>query len=428
LKAESSYKIQNFAANVDSEIRRLKAQVELFWDKELKCLRMFGLRDGMGILECGCGPGHVIEKLLQSFPGSDVTGVDIDRFLVQKSKETLASLGGNRGHIFEQSIMQMDFVDNSFDFVIARLVLEHLPDPLSAVKEVYRVLKTGGKGVFIDNDFDMHLRAYPDIPELNELYEAYCRCRIDEGGKPRIGRELPVILHEGGFSNIDLEIVSAHSRVLGDGAFLKSEGSGIPAQLVKDGYLSRDVLDRLARKWHDVLQQKQHVFFRQLFVAVGEKLPSYAGQPKPELQQIGRGRRTPAVHGILSAGSHEESCRLLTAYLQVQVAAFLETGQESIQVDQPLIALGVNSLMSVELVNNVETDFAITISPVDILEAQSILAIATRLNTEIEKRKQPGSASVPTYETRGTEIGGGSYTYENAVSVQNDNEWEDGYI
>lgn len=428
MKEESSYKIQNFAANVDNEIRRLKAQVELFWDKELRCLRMFGLRDGMRILECGCGPGHVIEKLLQSLPSSDVTGLEIDRFLVQKSKETLVALGGDRGHIVEQSIMQMDFVDNSFDFVIARLVLEHLPDPLNAVKEVYRVLKTGGKGVFIDNDFDMHLRAYPDIPELNELYDAYCRCRIAEGGKPRIGRELPGILQEGGFSNVDLEIVSAHSRVIGDEAFLKSEGSGIPAQLVKDGYLSRDVLDRLARKWHDALQQKHHVFFRQLFVAVGEKLPSYAGQPKSESQQMGRGKHSPAVHGILSAGSRQESCRLLTAYLQVQVAAFLETEQERIQVDHPLIGLGVDSLMSVELADRVATDFGITISAVDILEAQSILAIATRLNTEIDKQKQPGSASALTHETQGAKSGGESHRNENAGSAQNDNDWEDGEI
>lgn len=83
----------------------------------------------------------------------------------------------------------MDFADNSFDFVIARMVLEHLPNPLDAVKEVYRVLKTAEKGVFIDNDFDMHLRAHPDIAELTELYEAYCRCRVSDGGNPRIGRE-----------------------------------------------------------------------------------------------------------------------------------------------------------------------------------------------------------------------------------------------
>ena len=428
MKEEGSYKIQNFAANVDDEIGRLKAQVELFWEKEHRCLQMFGLRDGMRILECGCGPGHLIEKLLKSFPSSDVTGVEIDRFLVEKSKEKIVAFGDDRGHIFEQSIMQMDFVDSSFDFVIARMVLEHLPDPLLAVKEVHRVLKTGGKAVIIDNDFDIHLRAYPDIPELSELYKAYCTCRIAEAGKPRIGRELPGILQEGGFSNVDLEIVSAHSRLIGDKAFLKSEGSGIPARLVKDGYLSRDVLDRLARKWHDALQQKHHAFFRQLFVAVGEKLPAHAVQPKSESQRKDRRKHFPAVHGIFSAGSLEESCRLLTVYLQVQVAAFLDTEQERIPVDHPLIDLGVDSLMSVELANRVAADFAITISAVDILEAQSIFAMATRLNSEIDKRKQTGVASASMNGTQGDKSGRESHQNDNAGSAQNDNDWEEGYI
>lgn len=118
----------------------------------------------------------------------------------------------------------MDFADNSFDFVIARMVLEHLPNPLDAVKEVYRVLKTAEKGVFIENDFDMHLRAHPDIAELTELYEAYCRCRVSDGGNPRIGRKLPGLLLEAGFSNVDLEIVGAHNRVLGMGMAIYTAG------------------------------------------------------------------------------------------------------------------------------------------------------------------------------------------------------------
>lgn len=428
MKEEGSYKIHDFAADVDNEIRRLKAQVELFWDKERRCLQMFGLRDGMKILECGCGPGHIIEKLLQSFPSSDVTGVEIDPFLVQKSKERLAGVGDGRCHIVEQSIMQMDLLENSFDFAIGRMVLEHLPDPLNAVKGVYRVLKTGGKAVFIDNDFDMHLRAYPDIPELNELYEAYCRCRIAEGGKPKIGRELPGILQEGGFSNVDLEIVSAHSRVIGDEVFMKSEGSGIPAQLVRDGYLSCDVLDRLARKWHDALQHEHHMFFRQLFVAVGEKLSSPAGRLKTESSQIRPAKQFHAIHGILGTCSHQERCQLITAYLQVQLAAFLETEQERIQIDYPLVGLGVDSFVSVELANGVVTDFGITIPVVDILEAQSILAIATRLNTEIGKRKQSSADWVPAHETQGTKSGGELYRNENVASAQSDSAWEDGYI
>jgi ubiquinone/menaquinone biosynthesis C-methylase UbiE/acyl carrier protein len=379
-RAEGSYILHNFAASVDHEILRLKAQVDLFWEKELGCLRRVGLRDGMRILECGCGPGYVLEKLLHSFPASEVTGIEIDPFLAEKSKENLAAFIGNRCRIDEQSITEMDFADHSFDFVIVRLVLEHLPDPLKAVREVYRVLKAGGKGVFIDNDFHLHLRSYPDIPELDDLYDAYCRCRIAEGGNPYIGRELPSILQDGGFSNIDLDLVSAHSRVVGDKAFLRSEGTGIPAQLVKDGYLAREVMDSLARKWHEALQHEHHVLFRQLFLAVGEKIPSDVIRIKPATQRIEIPPPSPAVQDILRSDSPPERSQLLAAYLQTHIATSLRIPQASVPVHRPLIALGVDSITSVELANRMASDFGITLSITEILEAKSIIALAARLH------------------------------------------------
>ncbi len=379
MKEEGSYKIQSFAANVDNEIRRLKAQVELFWPKELACLERAGLRDGMAILEAGSGPGHLLEKLLEAFPASPVTGVEVDPFLVETSRAILAPSAGERCRVFEQSVTKMDFPDGTFDFVIARLVLEHLAHPMEAIVEVRRVLKTGGKAVFIDNDFDMHLRSYPEIPELKTLYEAYCRKRTDDGGNPRIGRELPGLLQMGGFSNVDLEIVSAHSRVVGDEAFLRSEGSGIPAQLVKDGYLARDRMDRLARRWHEALKQKHHVFFRQLFFAVGENLPTAAAATDQAAATASDTARSPEAAAILGAAGGEKKRRLLVPYLRGLVASALKTEPAKLPTDRALIELGVDSIASVELANRLGADLGLRVSAVDILEASSIEAAAAGL-------------------------------------------------
>lgn len=423
---EGSYKISNFAVNVDNEIRRLKAQVELFWEKELKLLRMFGLRDGMRILECGSGPGHLMEKLLQSHPSSHVAGVEIDPYLIQKCKELLAPLGGDRFQVFEQSIMSMEFADESFDFVIGRLVLEHLPDPVRAAKEAFRILKVNGKAVFIDNDFDMHLKAFPDIPELDDLYKAYCKRRSDDGGNPRIGRELPGVLQEAGFSNVDLEVVTAHSRVIGDEPFLKSEGSGIPAQLVKDGYLSRDIMDKLVWRWHDALKQKHHVFFRQLFVAVGEKCPPRSSRPKMAVPESKKARRDPLVREILNAGATEEKARLLSSYIRVQIASSLRISQESIGLDVPLIDLGVDSIMAVELVNRIATDFGITVPAVDILESQSILSSASNLASRIDGQEPSGAEGSGPAPDKKNEGDGADTKIKGALLDEGD--WEDGEI
>jgi hypothetical protein len=84
--------------------------------------------------------------------------------------------------------------------------------------------------------------------------------------------------------------------------------------------------------------------------------------------------------------------------------------------------------MSVELANGVAADFGITVSAVDILEGQSILAIAERLQSEIDKRKQPGTASASMPGMQGDKGGGDGHPKRNADLAQNDNDWEEGTI
>jgi len=173
--------------------------------------------------------------------------------------------------MLQKSLMDTGLAANSFDFAIMRLVLEHLPDPVGAVQEVLRLVKPGGRAIFVDNDFSMHIMTHPPITELRELYDAYCRSREAEGGNPRIGRELPALLKRGGFSKVDFEVICAHSEVVGDEQFLASEGIGIPSQLVRDGFLSSRVLAKIAVEWRNMLKTPQHAILRQLYLASGEK-------------------------------------------------------------------------------------------------------------------------------------------------------------
>ncbi len=271
---QSSYQIQNISGNLETELNRLKAQVELFWEKELKRYKEFGLKDGMSVIELGCGPGFLIEKLMDAFPGMEITGMEVDPFLVRYAGDYLQTKGFTRCKVLLGSIMDTGLPGNSFDFAITRLVLEHLPDPVHAVKEVHRILKPGGKAVFIDNDFEMHMMTSPHVLELRELYEAYCRARYAEGGNPKIGRELPIILKKGGFSNLDFEIIGAHSVILGDEKFFKSEGVGIPYKLVEAGYLPSKVMGSISVKWKKMINDDSHAIIRQLYLGAGEKLAS----------------------------------------------------------------------------------------------------------------------------------------------------------
>jgi len=267
-----SYQIHTIASDVDIEVKRLKAQVELFWDKEWKRYAEFGVRDGMAIAELGSGPGFLTERLLNRLPAANVTSIEIDGFLVDYARRYLDGQGLTRFEVIQGSALDTGLPSGRYDVVIARLLLEHLPDPLQALREMHRILKPGGKAIIVDNDFEMHIMTSPAIPELRALYEAYCASRAAQGGNPRIGRELPVWLKKGGFSHIDFEIIHAHSAIVGEALFAQSEGVGIPAKLVKDGFLTSKTLGQISVKWRDMLQAEEHAIMRQLYMAVGEKL------------------------------------------------------------------------------------------------------------------------------------------------------------
>jgi len=268
---QSSYDIKSIASNVEIEIKRLKAQVELFWDSELKHYVEFGLRDGMSVIELGAGPGFVAEKIAERFPHCDITALEIDPLLVDYAKHYLAEKKRHRCTVLQGSIMATNLTNDSFDFALTRMVLEHLPDAVGAIREVLRILKPGGKAIFVDNDFEMHIMTYPHIPALRELYDAYCQARYNEGGNPKIGRELPGLLKRGGFSKVRIEVISAHSDIVGDEMFFRSEGIGIPSKLVHDGYLSSKMLGKISVGWRDMINSVDHAIIRQIYMAAGEK-------------------------------------------------------------------------------------------------------------------------------------------------------------
>ena len=284
---QGSYQITGIARSVEKEIQRLKAQVDLFWEKESKRYIEFGLRDGLSVVELGSGPGFLTEKMLATFPHLKVTAVELDPFLGAYAKDYLSPKNHvsqkyiHRCEILQGSLLDTGLATNSFDFAITRLVLEHLPDPIGAVQEVLRIVKPRGKAVFVDNDFTTHMITHPHIAELGELYHAYCQSREAEGGNPKIGRELPTLLKNAGFSKVNFEVICAHSEIVGDELFLASEGIGIPSKLVQDGFLSSKVLAKIAVEWRNMLKSANHSILRQLYMASGEK-PLQRGRAERE--------------------------------------------------------------------------------------------------------------------------------------------------
>ena len=269
-----SYHVAEFAANLPAEIRRLDAQVDLFWHAEKPLLMRHGLQDGKAILDCGCGPGRLLELVANEFQQLSLTGLEVDPILVEACRDRFANTR-HEVEIHQGSAEDPGLPAASFDLIVMRLVLEHVPDPVAALKSLSGLLKPDGQIVIIANDFEFHLRTSPNVAELDLLYQAYCASRRQDGGDPCIGRRLPVLFSQAGLivKGFDMEV--SHSKLVGDQAFFQAEGVGIPAQLVESGFLDQQVFESMIRSWKQMLKDPNHSIMRPLFVGVA-RLPREA--------------------------------------------------------------------------------------------------------------------------------------------------------
>jgi SAM-dependent methyltransferase len=115
------------------------------------------VRPGMTVLDLGCGEGrHAFEAYRR---GADVVAVDWGVSEVETTKRWLGAIaeageGGRSGdggaaryEVVRGDLLHLPFPDASVDRVMASEVLEHIPDDVTAMAEIFRVLKPGGRAV-----------------------------------------------------------------------------------------------------------------------------------------------------------------------------------------------------------------------------------------------------------------------------------------
>jgi SAM-dependent methyltransferase len=200
----------------------------------------------MSVLDAGSGPGFVTGQLLDTFPNGSVTALEVDPVMVERAEKYLAGRYGDRLRLVQGSLMSSGLPEAAFDFAIARLVFQHLPDPVAAAQAIFRLLKPGGKLVITDIDDRLHLFDPEDPPEVSAITERFIEEHRQRGGDRNIGRKLLRILRNGGFADVTLDLIGVHSDEYGLERMNPVGGEDMNRVLLEEGRITKDEYEILA--------------------------------------------------------------------------------------------------------------------------------------------------------------------------------------
>ena len=107
--------------------------------------RFLELKTSAKVLDCGCGGGANIRKLLNKYPQGSVTGIDYSPVSVEKSQKLNAkAVEGGRCRILGGSVAELPFSEAQFDAATAFETVYFWPNLPHCFQEVWRVLKPSG--------------------------------------------------------------------------------------------------------------------------------------------------------------------------------------------------------------------------------------------------------------------------------------------
>jgi SAM-dependent methyltransferase len=156
---------------------------------------------GCRVLEAGCGVGAQTLTLAKNSPGAMIMSIDISENSVAEAKRNAAAAGLSNVQIEQADIFNLHYGMDSFDHIFVCFVLEHLADPVTALRSLGRHLKSGGTITVIEGD---HGSAYfyPESKAAHRAIDCQVELQRKAGGNAMIGRELYPLLLEAGYDGI----------------------------------------------------------------------------------------------------------------------------------------------------------------------------------------------------------------------------------
>jgi ubiquinone/menaquinone biosynthesis C-methylase UbiE len=155
------------------------------------------LDGGVSVLDCGCGPGTITLGIAARVLPAEVVGVDFGQSQIDRATATASEKGVTNVKFRVADCYSLPFGDSIFHRIFSHALIEHLADPVRALREMYRVLKPGGIIGLCSPDWGGFILS-PPSPRLSLALEAYSALQSKNGGDVTAGRKLGVHLKKCG--------------------------------------------------------------------------------------------------------------------------------------------------------------------------------------------------------------------------------------
>jgi SAM-dependent methyltransferase len=159
------------------------------------------LTSGTTVLDIGCGPGTITADLAALVAPGRVTALEVNDTALDLARAEIAARGLDTVDFAVGDVHALDFPDDTFDVVHAHQVLQHVGDPVAALREMRRVARPGGLIAVRDSDYSA-FAWFPKLPELDEWMDLYQRVARANGGEPDAARRLLSWAHAAGLHEV----------------------------------------------------------------------------------------------------------------------------------------------------------------------------------------------------------------------------------
>lgn len=218
------------------------------------------LKPHMKILDIGCGPGSITADLATLVPEGHVTGVDHAAGILEQARVTAAERGVTNVDFAVADVHDLDYPDDTFCVVHAHQVLQHVGDPVQALREMRRVTKPGGYVAVRDADY-AGMVWYPAAAGMDDWLDLYRRVAHANGGEPDAGRRLKSWALAAGFTDItatseNWTFATEEERAWWSGMWAdRTLTSAYAARAVEGGHATQAELEAIARTWREWAEQ-----------------------------------------------------------------------------------------------------------------------------------------------------------------------------